>query len=303
MAFIDRISVNGDESNPILGAGNDAYYQGVDLTSKFASEIATSPYNGNPWAWIKARIQAANFTGIHTNDYIPFTTTNNVTLRACVAGINTYKGYGDTAVGNHIDFICRELWPTLHVANKVNFNNGTASQQFPWLASDLYHFINSLSGTVPNAATVGGGDGEAVDYTAGGIYYYLPQNLKNVIVEKRFRLAKRYSASGLLEDDNGWDWVNLGKLWLPDEVEVYGIPAWGGKSGYSVGGSAVQYPIFIGNVQNRCKLRSGSRCNWWLLSPSAGNSTYWCYVTNHGSATNTAASSTSVAAPVCFRVS
>ena len=48
-------------------------YQGVDLSVTFATEIAAAPYSGNVWAWIKARIQAANFTGINVGDYIPFT--------------------------------------------------------------------------------------------------------------------------------------------------------------------------------------------------------------------------------------
>ena len=70
--FVDRFSVNGGASNAVIGASGDRYYEGVDLTLKFATEIAASPYSGNPWAWIKARIQAADFTGIHVNDYIPF---------------------------------------------------------------------------------------------------------------------------------------------------------------------------------------------------------------------------------------
>lgn len=280
---------------------NDHIYQGTDLTVKFASEVSASPYNGDPWAWIKSRITAGDFTGIHIYDYIPITTTNNVTLNAQIAGINTYKNYGDSAVGSHIDFICKELWPTLHPINKVNYNNGTADQQYPWLASDLYLYLNSLAGTVPSEAVVGGGEGTAVDYTADGVYYFLPTQLKNVIIEKRFLLPKRYSASGLLSDDNSWGWVNIGKLWIPDECEVYGVPVWGGKGGYSLGGSGLQYPLFAGNM-NRLKFRNGGRHDWWLLSPYSGNSTHWCYVTANGGCAYGSASVSGIAAPVCFRV-
>ena len=116
--YLDRIAINNGESNPVLGVDFDRYYEGQDLTVKWAAEIAASPYNGDAWAWIRARIRAGNFLGIHTKDYIPIKTSNNVNLKAEVAGINTYTNYGDTAVGKHIDFICRELWPTLHVINR-----------------------------------------------------------------------------------------------------------------------------------------------------------------------------------------
>ncbi len=273
-------------------------YQGTDLTVKFALEIAT--YNNDPWTWIKARITAGNFTGIHVGDYIPFTTTNGVTLNAQIAGINTYKNYGDSPVGAHIDFICKELWPTLHPINKVNYNNGTADQQYPWLASDAYLWVNSLAGNVPNGTGLNP-ETVAVDYTANGIYYFLPQQLKNVIIEKKFLPPKRYSASGLLTDDNSWGWANIGKLWFPDECEVYGMPVWGGKGGYSLGGSGLQYPLFAGNM-NRLKFRNGSRDNWWLLSPYSGNSTFWCFVGTDGSCSTNSASHSGIATPVCFRV-
>ena len=120
-------------------------------------------------------------------------------------------------------------------------------------------------------------------------------------MEKHLLLSKRYSASGLLDDDNGWDWKNIGKLWYPTECEVYGMPVWGGKGGYSLGGTALQYPIFAGNM-NRVKYRSGSRYRWWLLSPDASNSTNWCRVSYNGFANYDGTSNASIAAPVCFRV-
>lgn len=275
-------------------------YEGVNLAEKFASEIAAAPYNGNPWAWIKARITAEYFTGIRVGDYIPFTTTNGVTLNAQIAGINTYKNYGDTPIGSHIDFICKELWGTLHPINKVNYNNGTESQPHPWLASDLYLYLNSLSGSVPNGTAVNPETVE-VDYTADGVYYYLPDELKAVIKEKRLLLPKRYSASGLLTDDNQWGWANIGKLWLPDECEVCGMPIWGGKGGYSLGGSGLQYPLFAGNM-NRLKFRNGSRSYWWLLSPCSGDSLSWCAVYADGACYYRYAYDGYFAAPVCFRV-
>lgn len=284
------------------------WYEGVDLTQVFADEIAANPYYGDPWAWIKARIDADYFKGIHVADYVPmqFIFPSTFTLNAQIAGINTYKGYGDTAVGNHIDFACRELWPIRHPVNPVNINNGTkfgdaAATEFPWLASDIYLWINSKSGRVASAATAGGGDGTAVDYTQGGVYYYLPDNLKSVIVEKRAYLPKRYSASGLLSDDNAGGWNDIGKLWLPSEFEVYGAPVWGGKGGYATMGNCVQYPIFAHNM-HCVKNRSGSRDSWWELSVFSGGTTGWCVVYSSGIPSGNGASDTNIATPVCFRV-
>lgn len=90
-------------------------YDGVDLTSKFAEEI--SEY-ADPGAWIRARIRANNFYGVHVNDYIPFTTTNGLNFKARILGIDPYYKYGDSAVGHHIDWICEELWPTSKPINR-----------------------------------------------------------------------------------------------------------------------------------------------------------------------------------------
>ena len=274
----------------------DRIYQGVDLTVKFAAEIANY---SDEWAWIKARITAGNFTGIHIGDIIPVTMTNGFTFNAQVAGINTYKSYGDTAVGDHIDFISKEIYSSLHPINKTDYNNGTAAQQFPWLASDMYHWLNSLSGDVPNGS---GADPATVtvDYTSDGVYNYLPAALKAAIIEKRIMSPVRYSANTLLNDDNSWGWINIGKLWLPDEIEVCGRPMWGGKSGYSIG-SGVQYPIFANNM-NRIKLNGGGRGNWWLLMPSSGNSSLWCHVHSNGQCDNYFTSALWIGVPICFRV-
>ena len=175
--YVDQINLNGNVGD-IKGCGDDRYYPGVDLTTQFASEIAGY---SDPWAWIKARISAGDFSKLHVADYIPVTCTNGTKFNARIAGINTYKGYGDTAVGNHIDFISASVWPTTFKMNLKNFNNGLdADHQYPWLSSNGYHFLNSLAGNVPNG-TGNLPETEAVDYTAGGVYFFLPDALKNVI--------------------------------------------------------------------------------------------------------------------------
>ena len=279
------------------GIDMDQTYVGQDLTVKFADEI--KGYT-DAWAWAKARRNAGNYAGMHVNDYIPITCSNGYVLKAQIAGINTYTGYADQQVGNHIDFICKELWNDLHVMNKVKYNNGNANSPSPFLASDLNYWLNSMSGTVPNSTSDPSVTTE-VDYTAGGVLYYLPDKLKNQIVPKRISLPSRYTAGKVLTNDNSCAWQSTDKLWIPSEVEVYGAPCWG-NSGYGMGGF-VQYPIFIGNM-NRAKRRCSSkdRCRWWLLSAAAGSSAYFAHVDFYGFCNYSPATFDWVAAPVCFRI-
>lgn len=272
-------------------------YVGQDITVKFADEI--KDYS-DEWAWMKARKNNGDYKGLHVCDYIPITCSNGYVLKAQIAGINTYTGYGDQLVENHIDFICKELWNDLHVMNNVDYNNGNANNPSPFLASDLNYWLNSKSGTVPNSTSDAAVTTE-VDYTAGGVLYYLPDKLKNQIITKRILLPGRYKAGSVLLNDNSWAWQITDKLWIPSEVEVYGAPCWG-DSGYGAGGF-VQYPYFANNM-NRVKRRcsSNDRCYWWLLSARSGNSTSFACVSNYGNYSHSSATSTWIAVPVCFRI-
>ena len=297
MNYADQMVIK-NEAHDFKSIDGDRLYPGVDLTVKFADEIANY---SDEWAWITARIKAGNFSQIHVGDYIPVTTgrTDGFTFKAQIAGIDTYYQYGDSAVGHHIDFISKELWPDLMVMNQVNYNNGTANTPYPWLASHCYAYLNSLSMAVPNAAAADP-DLADVDYTAGGVLYYLPDKLKNKIVQKRALLGQRYTAGSLLTETNSWGWTDIGKLWVPSEIEVYGHGCWANHP-YDKGGF-MHYPIFANNM-NRVKLRNNGRNDWWLLSPYAGYSGFFAYVSISGFCGSRTASITWVGAPVCFRIS
>ncbi len=280
----------------ILAEIADRTYAGRNLTAVFASEIAQS--GGDPWAWIKGRITAGNYKGIHVGDWIPYTDTSAApkTRNARIIGIDTYRQYGSPAVGHHIDF-WGGLWTPKKPINKDNYNNGTSESEHPWLASDAYLYANSLAGKVPSETTANPALVD-VDYTADGIWYFLPDTLKAQIKPKRLYLEKRYTAGELLTESPAGGWADLGKIWFPAEYEVFGAPVWGGDQ-YAVSGSAVQYPFFMGNMN---RLAFG-RSDWWLLTPRSGNSTTWCYVNGNGVATSYHGTSvTSIAAPVCFRI-
>lgn len=341
-------------------------YDGVDLTLKFATEIAAPPYSGNPWAWIKARITAKNYLGIHYRDYIPITCANGNVLKMQVMGINTYKGAGDTELGDHIDFISKDCWPGAVTYNPVNYNNGlgcdkfvgdgettafqlchrtantypalgsvtvggttadastytydgttgvltfaaapesaavikavwATSEAYPFLVSNAYAFLNSEKMGVPNEAAADPLLTE-VDYTAGGVWYYLPDNVKSVIATKRFLAGSRYTANTLRTSESTWEWKNLGRLWLPDEMEVYGARKWGGNY---TDGFGRPYPGFADGNRSKGDGDGRSRAHWWLLPAYSGNSTNFCSVNYTGYAGSGSASVTYVRLPVCFRI-
>ena len=288
--------------------GLDSIYDGVNLATKFATEIAASPYNGDVWAWIKARTQAANFTGIHVGDYIPVSmsagsaggyTLSAQTFNAQIAGIDTYWGYGDTAIVHHIDFITKTCINTAIQWQPNDNNNGTADQANPWLTSKLYAVLNGVNNYSTNAYN---SVAHGVDASAGGILQLLPTALQNAIIQKRQLLESRYSVSGLLTSSNTWAWADMGKLWLPNEFEVYGSQVW--SHVYS-NGNAVQYPLFAGAVGYKGRLKtnsSGSRVRWWLSVAYSGSSTSSCTIYYNGDAGYTSCSNGGAYAPLCFRI-
>ena len=205
---------------------------------------------------------------------------------------------------NHIDFISRDLWPDTVQYNLANFNNGTTVSPNPWLASNLFAWLNSLNMQVPNTAAATPGMA-TVNYTTTGVWDKLPAQLQAVIVQKVALLSRRFTAGQLLIDDNSWDWREIGRLWVPSEMEVYGANAWGTNlspnQGWSVGGH-VQYPIFANNMKRvKGAGDGGARSGWWLLSVRGGNSTTACPVSSYGHAHSRDASH-ALRAPLCFRI-
>lgn len=282
MADISKISSGGvvynvkDEpardDNLILFQQANGLYKGRDLTIVFAAEIAKFT---DAWAWIKNRIQNANYTGIYVGDYIPITVKNE-TVEMQVAGIDVYYRTTDNSLGHHIDFISRDCFSETVQWNTENNNNGNAESAYPYMVSNLHTWLETL-------------------------YDSLPQAVKDQIVTKRTLMEQRYSASGTLTDSTSWGWQDIGKLWVPHEYEVFGSCVWGTK-GWSQG-QALQYPIFANSFLNRikCAGKGGGRCAWWLASVRSGSSASACNVSGSGDAGNWGASGLD-RVPVCFRI-
>lgn len=236
------------------------------------------------WATLQARIKAGNLSGIHVGDFKTIHLTTGETVIMEVAGPDMYYRCGDQEIGHHVDFISRDCLAGAKVFNDTATNNGTAAEPNPWRASKLFQTLN--------------------DETTG-VYAILPADLKPCIIEKRALLEKRYSEAGPVDADTGYVWANMGKLWLPLEVEVFGHAPWS-DVGYGTwgGGCNLQYPIFTGGAKHIIKGagNGGGRCSWWEASARRQSATHVCCVHSNGDAYAHVATDTGIYAPLCFRI-
>jgi len=297
-----------DDQSDAVVKNCDRLYEGVDLEVKFASEIATF---GNVYAWLQARKNAGNYEGIHVGDYF-HTSLKAGTIagysipaqnfKCRIIGLNTYKSCGDATIGNMIYVSTDEVINTPIKWNPADNNNGTSVQTKPWLASAIYAILNGVNNYSTSAYNnvAHGANGGA------GIISLLPSELQAVLKQKRNLLDDRYSASGLLTGGTGWGWADMGKLWLPNEIEVYGCGIRSNTcqtAGYwfPEAGLSIQFPWFANNCEHRIKKNStGGRCNWWLSSVASNHSTYVCNVDNNGNADNGGATYAAICVPLCF---
>jgi hypothetical protein len=260
-------------------------YEGRNIATipELASEISSA---GSVYAFLHARAQAKNAAKLRLGDYIDVTPTSSTVnkgqaIRYRIAGIGHCYKFGSPEYpwafwmvpDNGIDMTGSSyavntsniLW------NTTATNNGTAEQQFPYLASNLHA------------------------WEIGEFLPALPTALQNVIVTHKILLEKRYSADGALEDSTGWDWGDVGKIFSLSETEVYGQCVWGTK-GWSVGADA-QLPLFALAPWRRT---SGNRVHRWLRSVRSGSASDVCYVNYYGYASYNSAATTNVRPWPCF---
>ena len=250
-------------------------YPGQSLATILAGEVSgsTTIYDA-----LHKRVQAANFSGMRVGDYIdvPLVSASGVTsqqsVRFLLAHIDPYLWCDDRSKGHHLAFVASApiaVASTVTGAanssylmwNTTNTNQGTADQKCPYLNSNLKAWEKLFEAC-------------------------LPEGLTKYLLTQRVLLEERYSASGALSDSNSWSWQDIGKVWSPSEMEVYGCPVWGTK-GYSVGFDC-QFDLF----RDTAHRLNGTWCAWWLRSVVGGSSSNVCCVSGDGSAPCTSATNT-----------
>ncbi len=237
------------------------------------------------YAMLSARAKLTDSSGISIGDYIDVTPTSGTVnmgnaMRYRVAGIAHNLGFGDTACpwafwmvpdssvnmtgSTYADNTSYMKW------RDTADNNGTADEKHPYLLSKLHDWeINEFLPALPTA-------------------------LQNVLVNHRILLEERYSASGPLTYSTRWSWVDAGKVFSLNEMEVCGCTVWG-TPGWSVG-EAAQLPLFRDSRYRR------ARGKWWLRSVLTGSATQVCCVTSGGNAGDASAAETSVRPRPCFLI-
>ena len=205
------------------------------------------------WAELSAKIKTEDFSGLHIGDYKDIVLSTGEEVRVDLSGFNTYMNVGDSDIltDPHLYFTFRDCLKTLYQMNSSNTNTGG------YASSALAKTVNTT------------------------IYNTLPADLRAVMKEVR-RLDNNKGSSA---------WASR-KLWLLQETEVFGRNNW--SDGYDCGG--IQLPIFAHSYRHIIKgpgkgaVARGRRTGWWLASPYASNTTYFCYVGNDGIANSYKAS-------------
>lgn len=251
---------------------------GRDLTQVFADEIANY---SDEWAWISNRIHYSRYDGIYIGDFIPLefertsypagTVHHNMRI-AKIEGdyMSVRLPYKDVNIArntSHVFFVSDAVVYLQSTGGATN-NNGTADNPCPYCASKMNKFLNET------------------------MFDQLPAKVRSVIDTRYLYSAPiRYASGQVLTDDELWSWdgmsspVELGKLWVPFEVEVFGTGVLGNGT-YGCAGLQ-QFPLFKEEA-NRMLCYEGYgdesfyNYEWWTASAVAGSSTEWVKVSKRG---------------------
>lgn len=274
----------------LTGYLNEEEYDRQVLAGTYQGRSLMTILGASSWAdcyaMLSARAKLMDSSGIRIGDYIDVTPTSGTVnrgnaMRYRVAGMGHNYQFGDTACpwafwmvpDDPIDMTgsTYAINTSYIYWNTTANNNGVSGNEYPYLASNLRA------------------------WETGQFLPALPTALQNVLVNHRILLEKRYSSKGALTDSTDWSWVDAGKVFSLNEMEVYGCSVWGTK-GWSVG-EAAQLPLFRDS-----RYRIKSRFIWWLRSVSSGSSSNVCYVHKGGSADSYYATYTEVRPRPCFLI-
>ena len=268
IAEATRLAANG------IGKTCENYvWLGENIAEKFADEIGST----DPITWLKNRASAGNFEGLEVGMYLPVTlnNTSHTVMKYQIAGFDQYYGVGDTVNGHMITLVPAIVYPENIKFNEENKNNGTAENKSTWKASALYTWMNET------------------------FYGYLPTAWKNALKDIRVYNPTRFSEGTTLTDDAGGEWMSLGKVWAPSEIEVWGSVRVGSPQNKPtlIACTDRQLPIF---ENGRTVIRS--RASWWERCAAAGSSASGCCVSASGYSGCGSATDGNVRPLPCFHI-
>ena len=285
--YLDQIEVDGTTYDLRAANGTPLIegYGGNNLREEFTA------------AQLHAAVAAGDFSKIRVGDFFPITLSGsfhdaatdeeknlNANMKMEVAAINPYLRHGDTELkAQHILLCSRDaLPPTLQMRSENSTWYDTTAVN-PWLGSALYATLND-----PDRGII-----KLVEATDLGPYIFTGPNNKGM------RAILPTMAAGA-SSPSTWAWSDRGKLFLPEEREVYGSIIWSNTSGYNAANLYNQWPIFAGSARHIIKGAGdgGGRCSWWL--ESAASAASFAGVNGYGYADNYGAANTYIRAPLCF---
>ncbi len=262
------------------------YYTDAALTTEGGTTEADLEGEYQSATAIKFKVSGTDAYASVSDCTAGFTKSVNANVKLEVAAINPYLRFGDTELtAQHILLCSRDcLPPTLQYRcnNSVWYDT---TQVNPWLGSALYATLND-----PDNGII-----KLLENTALGPYIFKGPNNKGM------RAYLETMAAGA-EAPTAGAWADRGRLFLPEEMEVYGSKIRSPKPNTVADMLYNQWPIFAGSGRHIIKGAGdrGSRSNWWL--ETASSATTFCYVSANGGATNNGAAGATIRAPLCFLV-
>lgn len=213
---------------------NPGIYEGLSIATKFSSEIGTNHIAN----WLSSRVSQGNFEGLNIGDWVDIPCTG-ATRRYVIGAIDQYYNLGSpTRMGHHLVMIPLETWKLTasrdgsyavgtnnnYIKWSITDNNGNQTEPSPYLASNLHKWETDVA------------------------LAQFPQEWQDVMLDFTAFIETRYSASSTLNSSNGGKWDNLGKIWSPSIIEVFGDVR--GVS-YPATKFGSQFPIFskLSNVR------------------------------------------------------
>lgn len=151
--------------------------------------------------------------------------------------------------------------------NHDDYSDGSGKAPLTFQLHDCYGELNRMN----NRNTNDGGWTSCIMRST-----HLPAILSQMPIEVQngIREVNKLTLAGSYSDTID---TTADKLFLLSEIEIFG------RITYSESGEGAQYDYYkAGN--SRVKNYSGSAVQWWERSPSANDSTYFCYVASSGNA-------------------